>query len=227
MLTVCTTSPDQALASLTDLATLLGATASSSGLMERSLLRASAWVERFITNDPAVPIRREVVMETLRGNGTPRLMLTRTPILGIQRLFDGTDTGTATEFCSTDFRIEDPDAGFVELTGDRYFSRTVQTSMFLDDYPRPNSPTRPWLCVYEAGYQFACATSTSSWVTRTTGRTLPEEIEQAVLLKAAEFYQGTTQGVQRMKVGPLEVNFSSEGQDMDAVSDLLNAFKRW
>ena len=226
MITVCTSSPDTQLAPLSDLVTLLGATASSSG-MDSALTRASAWVERYLTNDPGVPIRREVVAETVRGTGSPRLMLTRTPILGIQRLFDATDTGDATEYCSTDFRIEDAEAGFIELTGSHYFSRTNLVSTFLDDYPRPNSPTRPWLVVYEAGWQAVCASSTGEWVTKTTGVTLPADIAQATLLKAMEFYQGSARGVQKMKVGPLEVNFSSASSDDDPTADLLSSYRRW
>lgn len=224
MLIVCASSTETQLGALGDLMTLLGATASSSG-MDLALTQATAWVEREILNGPG-EMRRQVYAETVAGSGSQRLMLSRTPVWAIQRMFDGTDTGQAAEYCSTALRIEDADAGFVELTNDAGFRRTDVIDWSLGAYPRPAARTRPWLVVYEAGWQYRPSTSTSRFATTSTDRTLPADVEQAVLAKAAELYQAGPFGgaLSGLTVGPLTANFRTEGPD--PVSRLLSPYRR-
>jgi len=223
MLSVCTSSTESTLAFMGDLLTVLGATASSSG-MDMALSAASAWVERYVTGEMGGVLRRQVYTETVAGYGTQRLRLSRRPVLGIQRMFTGTDTGEATEYCSTDYRLENPEAGFLELTHDGGFGWTVATDWTLGGYPRPGGTYRPFLVVYEAGYQLVCSSSTGEWVTVTTGRTLPEDIERAVLLKAAEFYGDAGGGAYAsMKVGPLGLTFKEDATD--PVAELLAMYR--
>ena len=223
MLTVCTTSPEDKWANLGDFLAVISATASSSG-MEKALVDATAWAERYILGRQGV-LRRQVYLETVAGSGSQRLMLTRTPVLAVTRLFDSTATCEATEYCSTDRRLEDAEAGFLELTSDYGFAWGALWEASLSDYPRPAAVRRSWLVSYEAGWQFACASSTSSdWLTTTTGRTLPEDVERAVLLKAAELYGASSYGMSAMRVGPLAINYQSEG--VDQVRDLLGPYRR-
>ena len=206
MITVCTSSPDTQLASLGDLMTMLSATASSSG-MDLSLTQASHWAETFVR----YPLRRQVYEETVPGFGTQRLTLSRTPIVQVQRFFDSTSTDDATEFASSEYRVADPEAGFIDR--DQGYRWTAQERWNLGSYVVPNSELRPWLLVYEAGYQVGETSSTSdNWVTTTTMNTLPPMIERAVLLRAAEMYQGAA-GASSIKVGPVSVSYKSESQD--------------
>lgn len=224
MLSVCTSSTEVELAALGDLMVLLGTTASSSG-MSLAIQQSSDWCERYITNSQGGSIRRSVVRETVAGSGSQQLMLSRTPVLKVGRIFSSTTTADATEYCSTDFRLDDPDAGFVSLTNDAGFAWDAIWRQGLTRYPQPSAVTKNWLVEYEAGWQFACTSSTGTdWLTTTTGKTIPGEVERAVLLKAAEFYQGSSRGIESMRVGPLHVNYGSES--LDPVAELLSLYRR-
>lgn len=222
MLITCASSTETELAFVGDLAFLLGASASSSGMIQ-PLAAASREAERHILNDPNGVIRRQIYQETVAGHGSPRLMLSRTPVLGVQRLFDGTDTGTATEYCSTDYRIEDAEAGFLTLTGVSLFARDWIWGQDIQVYPVPNAEDRRWLAVYEAGWQLTSNSSTCM-VSTTTGPTLPDDIQRAVLVRAAELYEGGGGPIASMKVGPLGVNYRTEG--IDEFMRLLAPYRR-
>ena len=220
----CTTSTESQLAAISDLMVLLGSTASSSGL-DLALTGASDWVERHITNSLNGHIRRHVIRETVAGSGSQHLMLSRTPIRKVARMFDATDTCEATEYCSTDFRIDDEDAGFIALTNDAGFDWDAVWQYNISRYPRPSAVQKRWLVLYEAGWVRNETSSTcSAWLATSTGRTLPFDVERAVLLKAAEFAGGSATGIKSMTVGPLSVNFGSEQQD--EVAKLLTPYRR-
>jgi hypothetical protein len=226
MLWACTTSTEEALADINDLMDMLGVSVADRA-MTRSLRDATAWVERHVLNNNGV-MRRQVYGETVAGYGTQRLRLSRWPVLGVQRLFLGTDTGTATEYSQSSWRVEDPDAGFLELTSDAGFAWDAVAESYMGVYPRPASVVRPWYVVYEAGWQVCSSSTSADWVTTSTGRTLPEDVERAVVMKAAELYQGSMQGVGSIKVGPLELNYRSVGSDaaQDPVVDILAPYRR-
>lgn len=223
MINACTTSTESQLAALGDLMALLGATASSSG-MDQALTDATDWVDGHVTGDAGGSVRRSVWAETLPGVGSQRLMVSRTPLWAVQRMFNGTDTGTATEYGSTSLRVENRDAGFIELVGDAGFRRTDIVDWSLGAYPRPAAMTRPWYVVYEAGWQFRPSTSTSEYVTTSTSRTVPGDVVRAVLLKAAELYQGGD-GISSMSVGPLSLSYGGEG-GTNVVERLLSRYRR-
>lgn len=207
---------------------LLGATASSSGMSD-ALIDATAFVERYVTNSGSGILRRQVYAETLAGYGSARLMLSRTPVWRVLRMFDATDTGEATEYCSTDFRIDDADAGFLTLTSNGGFSWDNVNGFFLDRFPQPSFVNKRWLVVYEAGWQYACTSSTSDdWGTTTTGRTCPDDLARATELKAVELYQGTKPGgPAAIKVGPLELQNTNYGtESVDVVVDILSRYRR-
>jgi hypothetical protein len=205
MITVCTSSTETQLAALGDLMAMLGATASSSG-MDLSLTQASDWAERYV----GYPLRRQVYEETVASYGTQRLVLSRTPVTSVQRFFNSTSTAEATEFQSSEYRLADQEAGFIER--DQGFRWTAQERWNLGSYIVPNSELKPWLLVYQAGYQLETSSTDNKWATTTTENTVPPSIGRAVLLRAAEMYQGTA-GIKSMKVGPLGITYSSEGED--------------
>ena len=195
--------------------------------MDLALTHATDWVERYITNSQAGSIRRSVVRETVAGSVSQQLMLSRTPIRKVARMFDSTNTssGGGKEYCSTDFRIEDPQAGFVSFTNDAGFALDALWEYDISRRPRPAQVQRRWLVEYEYGWIRNETSSTcAAWLSTSTGRTLPEDVERAVLLKALEFYQGSTRGVEGIKVGPLSLNYASEG--LDDVILLLAPFRR-
>jgi hypothetical protein len=224
-LTVCTSSTEGQFAELGDLMLMLGATASSCG-MDLSLTQATQWAETYL----GYPLGRQVYQETLAAYGTRKLMVDRTPLRGVQRLFDSTDTGSATELTSTEYRLQDPEAGFIER--DAGWRWTAQTAVALTTYIPVGSETRPWLVVYEAGYTLAETSSTDEkWATTSTGRTLPGPIEQAILVRAAELYEGAGSGqVSSMKVGPLTLTTRSEmagvSSDNTTAEGMLTAYRR-
>ena len=206
MLCVCTSTTEDQLASLGDLMTMLGVTASSSG-MDLALTQATDWAERYVGST----LRRQVYSETVASYGALKLMLSRVPVYKMQRFFSSTTTDEAVEFQSSEYRLSDQEAGFIER--DQGYRWTAKEVWNLGSYVQPNSELKPWLVVYEAGYQFPETSSTDAkWATTTTANTLPPMIERAVLLRAAEMYQGSA-GVSSMKVGPLTVSYSSESQD--------------
>ena len=205
MITVCTSATDTQLAALGDLMAMLGATASSSG-MDLSLTQASDWAERYV----GYPLRRQVYEETVASYGTQRLVLSRTPVTKVQRFFNSTSTADATEFASSEYRLADQGAGFIER--DQGYRWTAQERWNIGSYIVPNSELKPWLLVYQAGYQLETSSTSDSWATTTTENTVPPSIERAVLLRAAGMYQGTS-GIKSMKVGPLGITYSSEGED--------------
>ena len=222
MLTVCTSSTESSLAALGDLMVILGATASSSG-MDMALAAGTAWVERHVGNDVGYMLRRQVYQESVAGYGTQVLRLSRRPILGVQRMFDGSDTGTATEYCSTDYRIESADGGLISLRSNAGFAWDAVWDQSIARYPRPSAVDKRWWITYEAGYQLVCSSSTGEWATVTTGRTLPGDIERAVLLKAAEFYGDAGGAYASMKVGPLGLTFKEDATD--PVAELLAMYR--
>ena len=197
--------------------------------------RASAWAERYLGRGPLL---LQVYSETLAGAGDNALTLSRRPVMSVLRLFDATSTGTATEFCSTDYRVEDAEAGF--LGRDAGFAWTAQFahaetcfSLGLARSPLPGRLERPWLCEYAAGWVPIGGVTTSSPVystagpngTTTTGRTLPEDIEQAVVLKAAEWWNGRG-GVESERVGDLGVTYRAPSADaLGPAESLLEPYR--
>ncbi|MEY4762851.1 MAG: hypothetical protein RLZZ200_2707, partial [Pseudomonadota bacterium] len=102
-LTVCTSSTGLSGGEIDSVKSLLGITgASDDVLLETLYLRAMDAVESYL----GYPVRLQVYSESVAGYGSRSLMLSRTPIRVILRAFDSTDTGMATAFCSTDYRIE-------------------------------------------------------------------------------------------------------------------------
>ncbi|HAM41885.1 MAG TPA: hypothetical protein DCP69_11295 [Candidatus Omnitrophica bacterium] len=218
-ITVCTTaSSTDGLSRTCELRDALGTTATSDDATMRSvLLRATEWAESVVDR----PLRAQTYSEAVPAYGTRRLTLSRRPVVCVLRLLSSTATSDATELTSTEYRVEDAEAGFLsrevgfEWTNDPARGET-RFSLGLTPATLPGQEQRPWLVEYVAGYIFPeMATSDSIYATQatSTGRTLPYDLEQAVLLKAARWYQGGPMGadVTSRRVGDLSVTYAEPG----------------
>lgn len=184
------------------------------GRIDSLITRASRWADSYIGQ----PLSVQIYGETVPAFGGRCLMLSRVPLRGVTGIYDSTSTG-ATNY-STQIRIEDAEAGF--LSRDEGFAWTALQADSISDSALPNSETRPWYVIYEAGYSLAGTTSTAGGCT-TTGRTLPEDIEQGVIEKVKQLYSGMA-GVTSKRVGDLSVTYRSEG--LDAPESLLQPYRR-
>jgi hypothetical protein len=209
----------------------LGATATSTAqdqLFSDSIRQASRWAQTFIGQ----PLTVQTYRECVAGYGRRTLRLSRTPVRAILAVYDATDTGTAQQLATSEFRVQDADAGL--LSRDQGFSWNatmggrVGVATFggdavpLDPFPSPGMEYEPWLVDYIAGWTYAgvdpastnYSTAAGSLTGTDTGRTLPEDIEAGVLARAEAFVNGASE-VEMEKLGDLEVNYRSLGTDRD------------
>lgn len=218
MLRVCSTSPDEQYTTTGAAALeMFGATSVSTsefGRIDSLITRASRWADNYV----GFPLSAKIYAETIPGFGGRRLMLSRIPIRGISKIYDSTSTG-ATDY-STQIRVEDDQAGF--LSRDEGFAWTALQIDSIAESVMPDSETRPWYVIYEAGYSFAGSTSTEGGST-STGRTLPQDIEAAVIEKVKEMYEGRS-GITAKRIGDLSINYRSEGES--PAQELLGPYRR-
>mgnify|MGYP001594001822 CR=1 FL=1 len=218
MLTVCTTATStQGLGLTCELRDELGTTATSDDARMRSvLLRATEWAEREVGR----PLRAQVYSEAVAAYGGRRLTLSRHPVICVLRLFTATDTCEATELTSTEYRVEDAEAGHVsrdagfDWTNDPLESGG-RAALGLAPATLPGRERQPWLVEYAAGYVFpAVATSDALYATQATSteRTLPYDLEQAVLLRAARWYERGGDVTSR-RVGDLGVTYAERPEE--------------
>lgn len=196
-------------------ARLFGTTSTStaSDVMLNSLIKAaSRWAEAYVGQ----PLTLQGYEETVATYGTRRLMLTRTPLRALH-LYESTDDD-AYEISTTQFRLESRDSAI--LTRAEGWPWTVPTELELEERPLPGEESQPWYATYVAGYTYNGITTDSTLYstyggTTDTGRTLPEDIEEAVLLKARLMYDMSVDGaaVSSEKLGDLEVNYRTGGTD--------------
>jgi hypothetical protein len=215
MISIIRASTGSDLTTLDAVQDILGAPTSDEGLLSRYITRASRWADTFVGR----PLAAAVYQETVPAFDTRTLMLSRTPIRSLLRVFDSTATSEANDY-STQVRIEDAEAGLLSM--DVGFAWTPSLSQDMTLSPIPGQETRPWLIEYEAGYVIGGTTSTAGGTT-STGETLPDDIEQAAIEKVRHFYEQRG-GVTGMKVGDLSINYASGGED--AASELLTPYRR-
>lgn len=218
----------------------LGTTASSDDAYQQDLVnRATDWAESHV----GYPLRGPATyVETVAAYGRRTLQLSRTPIVGVLRLFNGTDTGTVTALQASDFRVEDAAAGLLSRAGGFAWSVALGPTavdlggmgLGLQADPDPAfGESKPWLVEYVAGWTLdGVDTGSKNWTTgsktfgtTSTTRTLPFDVEQAVIQKAADWYSGAS-GVQSKKVGDLAITFASEGLGAATAEALLRPYRR-
>jgi len=220
-LTVCTSSTGTDGCFIKTAKALMGITgASDDALIGTLATRALESVEAYL----GYPLRLQVYSESVPAFGSRYLMLSRTPIRVIFRAFTGTDTGTATAFCSTDYRVEDADAGLISR--DAGFDWTAPIATDFVTYHRPGQEERPWLFEYSAGYRVVAATSTDYGIT-STGAELPGDIAQAIDETVKGWYLARTQdvNVSSVSVGSLSMTFRDQSAASGGASLPLSATK--
>lgn len=238
-LDVLTQSTDRDLTTTSALkAMVLGATATSTSqdaVLSRAIRQASRWAETYLGYHPTLQSYEECVASF----GQRRLMLSRTPLVAVTGVFDATDTGSASEVLSTEYRVQDREAGFLSRDQGFAWTATLQAksgagyggwsgsggSAFpLQPEPVPGDEYEPWLVRYRAGWTYGGVdTGSSNWSTAhgttSTARTLPEDIEAGVLLRAQYIYENfDADGIAAESLGDLSVtyrsgNFQSHGED--------------
>lgn len=227
MITTCVASTD-ALTTVPSVKTLLGLTTwTDDALLTALVSRATEAVEAYVGQ----PLRLQVYSESVAGFGSRTLMLSRTPIRVVLRAFDSTDTGTATAFCSSEYRIEDARAGL--LSRDAGFTWTAPIATEFVDSARPGQEETPWLFEYAAGWRVSCSTSTGYGVT-STGIEVPGDIRMAVEETVKSWYltRQADPSVQSVTVGSLSMTYKSGGPVTsmgslpDAATRLLARYRR-
>lgn len=243
-LTITASSTDQDLTTTGQLRSLiLGATATSTALDSRfsDLIRfASRWAETYIG---AGPLTAQTYRETVAGYGLRRLTLKRTPILAVNALYSATDTDDATQIETSEFIVEDREAGLLARNYGFPWSATLQfpgaggvgfdSALPLLPSPLAGQEYKPWLVDYVAGWSYnGLTTSSANWSTEagttSTGRTLPEDVEYAVLLRAQQLYDNN-EGIQSESLGDVSVTYnlrSGTDDDRHPYEEILAPYRR-
>jgi hypothetical protein len=226
MLWTCVASTDRDLTTTGQLkALVLGATATSTvedGRFSLAIRAASAWAESYL----GYPLTVASYGETAAAFGRRNLMLTRYPIRSVDLVLDTTSTEDAVELSSTMFRLENPEAGMLSRDGGWEWTAPELPGGLVPS-PAVGQEQRPWFVSYSAGYTYAgLDTGSANWSTgkgtTSTGRTLPEDIEQAVLMKAQTVYENTD-GVDFEQLGDLSVRYNTRSADAGAAPEPYEA----
>lgn len=231
MLTICASSTESQLATVTTLKQALGITGSTDDeLLGRLLNAASEAVDRFV----GYPILAQVYSETVAAYGGLTLSLSRTPVRAVLRLFDSSATSGATELLSSEYRVDRPagllqrDQGFAWTIGQPWQGGMPFPGAYgLTGTLQPRSELSPWLVEYVAGATLGGIDSASSLYstkggTTSTGRTLPYDLEEAAIATAGAWYQARKQDptIQSKSVGDLSITYRSAGPDPAAPSSV-------
>lgn len=202
-------------------AMVLGATATSTmqdAHLSNLIRRGSRWAESFI----GYPLTVQSYRETVAGFGNRNLTLSRTPLRSVSALYEATDTGSQAALGTSEFRVENADAGF--LSRDAGWNWSARYGGDLDLRPLSGYETKPNLVDYTAGWTYAgLSTSSANWSTvagsTSTGRTLPEDIEHAVLVWCQKVYSVPV-GVASEELGDLKVEYNARSDRKDVYSQL-------
>jgi len=202
MLQTCTSSTagDMLTTGIQPLKDLLGLSTATSEDANLTLMiqAATAQLEQWFDQ----PISLGTYRETVTGNDDLELMLSRTPIRSVLAVFDATSTSDGTEILSSEYVLEDAEAGI--LTHPSGWAWTPAKSLHLTESPI-RTDLKQYLVEYTAGYRIVESTTTAGGVT-STGRDVPADIELAGLYQAKGLYSGRRRdgGLTKLRVGPTE-----------------------
>lgn len=232
MITVTATSTDEYLTTTAAVKLVLGVeTMSDDPYLSALIKRASRRVETYLGRGP---VTLQSYRESLSGYGDRTLMLARRPVQSVSSLWDSTSTGSATTIQSSEFRVENREAGFLDRdAGWAWDAPQIGRTFAVPLAPTPfaGQEEKSWLCDYAAGWTLGGVdTGSPNWSTEqgstSTGRTLPEDVEEAVILWTIEAYTGQ-RGVIRRKVGDLSIDYarSVTGKQVDPAEELLASYR--
>lgn len=236
-LSVCASSTNTDLTTLANVKAMLNITGPAQDpFLQRLLHSASRWAENYIGRGM---LTVQSYAETKAGYGRRQMMLRHTPLRAIDRILDGTDSGSATEILSSEFMAEDRAAGILERPQGWGWTPTFMGRQFDSAFPLEFTPLsgqeeKPWLVGYRAGWTLGgISTDSPNWSTQkgstSTGRTLPEDVELAVLFRTQAFYTGGDEA-QSESLDDLSVNYRTLGTDKDGMlitraKDLLMSYQ--
>lgn len=211
------TSPVSSLTDSAALREVLGTTSTGSGAaQDNAVKRATAWAETYIGR----PIKFQVYREVVAGYGDFYLLLSRRPIRSVLRVFRGTDTGTATEYTSTQYTVEHASGRLYRPDGWEWtvLRGAAPTGGYALDAvlppPIPFADQPYFLVEYSAGWVGEAGTTSTADGTTSTGRTLPHDVELGILAKAGEWMTfGAIGGptVMSKSVGDLSISYGNGG----------------
>lgn len=233
-LQIITKSTDQDLTTTGALKALIfgpAATSTAYDVQLSALIRAGT---RAFESYVGYPATVQSYRETAAGYGRRRMLLSRQPLVSVDAVYEATDTGTVAALLTSngDYKIEDADAGILSRDMGWSWSASLQyrsarnsfgvvggDAIPLNPEPVPGDEYRPYLVDYKAGWTYVGVdTGSANWSTAggstSTGRSLPEDIEQGVLLWAQTQYVNPV-GVTSEKLGDIEVSYNvrSAGDD--------------
>jgi hypothetical protein len=223
-LTVKSTATGDTLVSLADLKDALDITdAQHDESLTRFVRRASSRIETYIGR----PLFDQVYLAALPSYGGPILQLPRHPVRSVLRVFDGTDTGTATELTSTDYTVDHARGQLVRNAG---WPWTYTAYTDVAPFPEPNQEYPRWLVEFSAGYvpsagKNACSTGDG---TTTTGTTVPFDLQDATISLTRSLWYARTReaGVTSKSVGELSVSYAQQtGLVPDDVAAMLAPYR--
>lgn len=237
-ITVCASSTDLDLTTTGMLKNLLGTTSTANDAYLSTLIRtASKWAETQV----GYPLTAQSYSETVAGFSRLQLLVNRTPLRAIDRILDATDSGTANEIRTSEFVVEDRDAGILTRPQGWDWNPLMAGHLFdsalpLSLTPMPGQEMKTYVVDYRAGFTYrGLETSSVNWSTQkgttSTGRTLPEDIELAVMFRAQAFFVGGDEAASE-SLDDLSVNYRSLGTDANGrlltrAADLLEPYKRF
>lgn len=217
LLTVCSSSTYESLASLESLKSILEiSTTGSDDLLISILGRATESVEKFLGR----PLRKQTYYEKVASYGSMFLHVNNTPIQSVSRILLDDILISPTEY-----EIGDREEGAVY----RQFGWAWSAGVVTDLVPHvvPGTERLSFAIEYVGGYVPSTSTSTMIGV--------PKTIEQATLEIAKSWYLGRKRdgAVASKRVGDLEIQYGSVNSSKSISSglpsiaeDLLKSFSR-
>lgn len=237
-LSVCASSTDLDLTTTGQLKKLLNTTSTAQDAFLSTLIRsASKWTENYI----GYPLTAQSYSESVAGFSRLQLMLKRTPLRAVDRILDATDSGTASQIFTSEYAVDDEDASVLTRPVGWDWNPVFAGHLFdsatpLQLTPMSGQELKTYLVDYRAGYTYGgMSTSSNNYSTEkgstSTGRTLPDDIELAVLFRAQAFYVGGDETASESLDG-ISVNYRSLGTDQNGhlitrAQDLLAPYQRF
>lgn len=187
---------------------ILGIDLASNQLFLDALIKRASSLIVSITNRE---FAQETVTELLPGNGSYRMVLSRTPVVSLGNIsFDGTPL---TQAELDDIDIEDQEAGFIWNK-----NKWRSTNIFISSITPINTRffSRKWSIQYVGGYILPGQ----------PGRTLPHDIEQACIEIVKTWYLNKARdgSIRRESIGDASREISLEDGVPITAMELL---KRW
>jgi len=152
-------------------------------------------------------------------------------VRAVPGLWDTTSTEDAVEVSSTAYTL---DRGAGMIRRNQGWEWTVPVEPWLVTHPLPGQEFPAWMCDYVAGYTYnGISTAHALWSTvqgtTSTERTLPYDIEQAVIYKSLGIDDGSDEIVEE-EIGDLKFRYGTFNgvteEPKDGATYLLDKYRR-